>query len=251
LIQFVLVIEAYEAVRTYAQRLVVDEQASVREVEDEQHIFAPDGQGKMRIDVRHTPIEILSAVKLTRQRTVTVTHGGFSGVRDPLPDESVVSIVSVTQGGTTYTQGTDYTLINDGVDWSPAGAEPATGSTYSVTYQYRLIVQPETPDSHGFTVSNSVAGQLVQVRYSYRLSRIDILVIDKNGDARQVQGVPHSNSPTPPAAPSETLKIATVLQHWEGLPDVVNDSVRVTSMREIELIKKASWTFSTWRGGRR
>jgi hypothetical protein len=229
----------YEAVRGFDQRLTVDETASVREVEDEQHAFAPDGQGKMRIDVRHTPIEFISMVKLTRQRTVSITHGGFSGVRDPLPDESVVSIVSVAQGGTTYTQGTDYTLQNDGVNWSPAGAEPAPGSVYTVTYQYRLIAQPENPDIHGFSVSNSVAGQLVQVRYSYRLSRIDILVIDKNGDARQVLGVPHSNSPTPPSAPLETLKIATVIQNWEGLPEVVNDSVRVTSMREIELMRKS------------
>jgi hypothetical protein len=229
----------YEAFRSYAQRLVVDENASIREVEDEQHIFSPNGSGKMRIDVRHVPIEMISMIKLTRQRTVTITHGAFSGAMDPLPDESVVIIVSVAQSGKTYVQGTDYTLQNDGINWAPLGDEPSPGSTYTVTYQYRLIVQPESPDTHGFTVSNSVTGQLVQVRYSYRLPRVDILVIDKNGDAQLVMGVPHSNSPTPPSAPPETLRIATIIQRWEGLPEVVNDSVRVTSMREIELMRKS------------
>lgn len=229
----------YEVVRSYAQRLVVDENASIREVEDEQHVFAPDAQGKMRINVRHTPIEFVSMVKLTRQRTVTITHGSFSGVRDPLPDESVVSIVSVVQDTTTYVQGTDYILQNDGVDWSKPGSEPTAGSTYTVTYQYRKIVEPENSDVHGFSVSNSVSGQLVQVRYSYRLTRIDILALYRDGDVCQILGVPHHSSPVAPSAPSDALKLATVIQRWEGLPEVIDDAIRVTSMRDLESMKRS------------
>lgn len=52
---------------------------------------------------------------------------------------SVQSIVSVVQGATTYTLTTDYLLTADAVDWSPGGAEPATGSQYVVTYTYLKI----------------------------------------------------------------------------------------------------------------
>ena len=53
---------------------------------------------------------------------------------------TVVSIVSVVQGGTTYTVTTDYVLGTNTVDWSPAGAEPAVGSLYTVTYTYKKTV---------------------------------------------------------------------------------------------------------------
>jgi len=50
---------------------------------------------------------------------------------------TVVSIVSVVQGATTYTVTTDYVLGTNTVDWSPAGVEPAVGSLYTVTYTYK------------------------------------------------------------------------------------------------------------------
>jgi len=53
---------------------------------------------------------------------------------------TVVSIVSVVQGTTTYTVTTDYVLGTNTVDWSPAGAEPAVGSLYTVTYTYKKPV---------------------------------------------------------------------------------------------------------------
>lgn len=49
---------------------------------------------------------------------------------------TVLSIVSVVQGATTYVPTTDYVLGTNTVDWSPAGAEPAVGSQYTVTYTY-------------------------------------------------------------------------------------------------------------------
>ncbi len=49
---------------------------------------------------------------------------------------TILSIVSVVQGATTYVVTTDYVLGTNTVDWSPAGAEPVTGSFYTVTYTY-------------------------------------------------------------------------------------------------------------------
>lgn len=53
---------------------------------------------------------------------------------------TVVSIVSVVQGSTTFTVTTDYVLGTNTVDWSPAGAEPTSGTQYTVTYTYKKPV---------------------------------------------------------------------------------------------------------------
>jgi len=102
-----------------------------------------------------------------RKATITILNGGtISDVLDlglPAPDTAqtsqvmtkgsaggadlillngqeavtVVSIVSVVQGATTYVVTTDYTLGTNTVNWAPAGAEPAVGSQYTVTYTYK------------------------------------------------------------------------------------------------------------------
>jgi hypothetical protein len=77
-----------------------------------------------------------------------VTRGQIPGGSDELSEDSVVEIVAVNQGGTwdpqheTFTggntfAGTAYTRDGNAVDWSPAGDEPATGSSYAVAYKYR------------------------------------------------------------------------------------------------------------------
>jgi hypothetical protein len=231
-------IEGREVLRPYAQRLIRQEDPDIQDVTAEEHIFNPVS-GAMRITLRHAPVYELHSVRGTKQRTVTVTHGSYTGVLDPLPDESIVSIIEVRQGETVYKQGTDYTLLNDRVNWSPAGAEPAPGSTYTVTYQYRGDAGVTAPDTAGFTVAGLVAGQLVTVEYSYMLPRVDIVVLNKSGEVSVVMGVSHRYAPFAPAVPSGVLRLATVYQSWEGLPRVVNDSVRVTSMRDLDAIKRA------------
>jgi hypothetical protein len=77
-----------------------------------------------------------------------VTRGQIPGGSDELSEDSVVEIVAVNQGGTwdpqteSFTGGTTfsssaYTRDGNAVDWSPAGDEPATGSSYSVAYKFR------------------------------------------------------------------------------------------------------------------
>jgi hypothetical protein len=231
-------VEGKEVIRPYAQRLIVAEDPDIRDVMSEEHIFNPS-QGAMRVTLRHAPVYEIASVRGTKQRTVTLTHGSFSGASDPLPDESVIALVEVRQVDVVYTYGADYTLLNDRVNWSPAGAEPSPGSTYTVTYQYRTTITAENPDTAGFTVSGLVDGQLVTVDYSYMLPRVDIVVLDKSGGVSIVKGVSHRYAAVAPAAPTGTLKLATISQAWDGAPTVVNDSIRVTSMKDLDAMKKA------------
>jgi hypothetical protein len=78
----------------------------------------------------------------------SITRGSVPGGSDSLSRTSVVSIVAINQGGTwnpatesfsggtTYASST-YALDGNRVSWAPVGAEPATGSSYSVAYLYR------------------------------------------------------------------------------------------------------------------
>lgn len=232
-------VRGYEVTVPYAVRLVVDEDADVYDVEGEPHTFNPDGGGTMRLDVNHWPIDTVKKTGVTVQRTVTVTHGGYSGCADPLPNTSIVQLVSVKQGTKTYTQGTDFRLIADVVDWSPSGDEPAPGSNYEVVYQYRTVATPAGQDSRGFTVDGLVPGSLVLVDYSYRLPRKDIIVIDQKANVTLVKGVAHRYAPVPPETPPNTIRLALVHQNWDGLPTVVNNATAAVPMTTLEAMRKS------------
>lgn len=119
---------------------------------------------------------------MTRQKTVSVVHGSYSGCADALPDTSVMSLVEIKQGDTVYEAGTDYKRTGDTVDWSPTGNEPATGSTYQVTYTYLdKTLTPEDADYDGFSVSGAVSGTGIMVSYNQALPRIDRLCITGDG----------------------------------------------------------------------
>lgn len=191
-----------------------------------------------RITLDRAPVGEITQVRITAEKTVTLTHGGYTGAQDPLPDTSVLSIVSVSQLGTTYTQGSDYKLTAGKVDWSLSGAEPAPGSTYSVTYQYIASVTPTAVDSTGFSVTGAIPGSLVLVSYNQKLPRIDRLCLDQDGAFIWLHGVAAEWNPAPPAVPAGLLPLATIRQTWTAERSVLNDGVRVISMSELAQINE-------------
>lgn len=183
-----------------------------------------------RVNFDRTPGTAPSEVSITAEKTVTLTHGVFTGAQDPLPDTSVLSIIEVKQGATTYTPTTDYLLTAGKVDWSPAGAEPAPGSTYTVKYRYITDVAPTAVDDTGFTVTGAVSGTLILVTYSQKLPRIDRLCLDTSGRLVWVIGVSSAFNPQPPSVPADMLALASVYQTWTASRAVSNDGVRVVTM---------------------
>ncbi len=227
-------VRGYEVKLPYSVPLVVEEVPKFGETTDEPHSFQPDGDGNMRVDLRHGPVEAIREISVRKAKTVSIVHGSYTGCADPLPDTSVVSIVAITQDATTYVQGTDFQLTADRADWSLPGNEPAPGSTYQITYQYRTAVAPISPDSYGFNVSGLVPDSEIFVDYQYRLLRKDLIVIDKEGQVRHVPGVSHRYAPAYPAEPAGTLTLALVDQDWEGSPKITPCAVRAVPMSELE-----------------
>lgn len=211
-----------------SRRVPLTVQPDLKVVANEPHLSA--GTAPQRIDFDRTPGTNISAVSITAEKTVTLTHGGFTGAADLLPDTSVLSILSVTQGASTYTQGGDYILAAGRCDWSPGGAEPSPGSTYQVTYRYITLVAPTAVDSEGFTVSGAVSGTLVLVSYSQKLPRIDRLCVNVLGVPVWVVGVSAEENAQLPDVPEDYLAVASIYQTWTESRRVANDGVRVVPM---------------------
>ena len=209
-----------------SRRIPFDAQPDMRFVDTEIH--TADGSPSQRVDVAHPPLASVSQLRITRRKTATVVHGSYSGVADPLPDSSIVSLVEVRQGDTVYVSGADYKKTGDTVDWSPLGNEPATGSTYECTYDYIVAVQPEEQDYDGFSVIDAVAGSSIIVSYNQALPRVDRLCLTQEGGFTWLKGVSAEYNARAATPADGVLALATIYQYWRGdVGQVVNDWVRV------------------------
>lgn len=220
---------------TTSQRVILAAVPDLKAIANEPHLSTT--ASAQRINFNRAPGTAILEVSITAEKTVTLTHGVSTGAIDPLPDNSVLSLIEVKQGGTTYTAGSDYVLNADKVDWSPAGAEPAPGSTYTVKYQYITNVTPTAVDDDGFTVTGAVAGTLVQVTYSQKLPRFDRLCINASGQFVWLIGVAADYNAQPPAVPPDLLLLATVSQTWRDTRTVTNDGVRVVPMPQLARVE--------------
>ncbi len=200
-------------------------------IDTEPHLSQTDAAQRITLD--RYPVGDISEVRITKETTETVSHGGFVGAADPLGNTSVVEIVSVSQGGVTYVQGTDYKLTASKVDWSLGGAEPAPRSTYSVIYRHIAEAEITAKDLSGFTVEGAVPGSQVLVSYSQMLPRIDRLCISREGEFVWTEGIAAEWSPQSPRVPDDMLAIATIHQTWDDTRRVVNDGVATVPMDEI------------------
>ena len=203
------------------------------------------GAGTQTVTLNYKPVNDIIDVVCTLEKTVTISHGAFTGAIDALPDTAVLSIQSVVQGGTTYTLGNDYNLTSDQVDWSPGGAEPAPGSTYTVTYRYLDSVTPANidPDAGTFEVTGAVASTLILVDYRWKLPRYDLLTMDKEGGFHVIKGVSSRFTPAIPytSVPESQLLLSSIYYDWfsTSTPKVEDIGTRVTDMDDLRRMKKA------------
>ena len=224
---------------SYSLRSVFDNECDIQTVESDPYIFSPNGLGNMTINLNYTPIAEVTNIDITAEKTVTLTHGNYSGVLDPIPSTSVLDIMRVKQGSTIYVKGTDYKLTAGQVDWSLSGAEPAPGSSYEITYRHRAQVTPTNVTDTSIDISGAVDGSMVLVSYSWKMPRYDLITIDSLGTVRRIKGLAHPWSPAVPKAPGGQLVLAQIHQTWtsDDIPSVVNNGVRVTTMADIESMK--------------
>ena len=221
---------------TFSADEVIDGENITKEVTQSETL---SGDTK-KITLAHVPVERISVVRVTKQRTVTnLTHGSASCV-DELPDDSVTKIIEVKQGAKFYTEGTDFRFVSetDGLDWSLSGDEPTAGSKFDVTYQYRVNAG-FTFNTASVTVTDSdfLSDEPIDVTYAYRMPRKDIIILKEDSSVELIRGSPDAMNPIEPDTPSGAIRLAVVSQSWVNAPEV-NNSVRSIQEQIYEMARK-------------
>lgn len=229
-------VNGYEVELPHSIRSRFENEIDLMTVHSDPYVFEPNVSGEMTIKLNYTPLAEIISVDITAQKTLNLTHGSYGGCLDPIPNQSVLKIVSIKQNTTLYSEGTDFKLTQGQVDWSPSGAEPAPGSSYEITYQYRTQVSPSDVTDTGFKIKGAVVNSMVLVSYKWKMPRYDAITIDREGIIRMIKGLAHPWSPSVPKVPAGQLSLANIYQTWgtDKKPEVTNNAIRVVLMSDLE-----------------
>ena len=222
-------VNGYKTERRASERLAYTKDPDLRDIENENHTLAVSS-GEATITPNYAPIDNLDAVRVTLRVTETVSRGMTANGSDALARSGASAIISVVQGMTTYIPTTDYVLSGSSVSWAAGGAEPAGGSTYSVTYNFTYSIPVGTVDFDDTTITvedQSGVGTLVNggaasVDYSYKLKRIDLIEMTEGGAIRRIKGVSHATNPQKPNNSPDALELATIRYDWYNDPAVAD-----------------------------
>jgi hypothetical protein len=233
-------IDGFKVERTQSQRLRLPIDPDLQRVSSEPQVFNDSGDGSMVVTINRPPLAQVLDIKVTQQKTETVAHGAFTGSRDVLTEPTVVAVLEVTQGGTTYAQGTDYKVVGDEIDWSPGGAEPAPGSSYQVTYQYIASITPTDLTDTGFNVTGVVQGSTMYIDYQWKLPRVDVLALTADGQVERIKGISQVRNPVAPTVPGSRLALAEIGYDWRSgsEPVVRNIAIRTIKVSELTAMQR-------------
>jgi hypothetical protein len=234
-------VDGYELELSHSLRVRLQENPDIQEIESDPYTFQPESDGSMIVQLNNAPICEISKVDATIEKNISMTHGSYTGCTDSIPDTAVLEIIQVSQGGTLYVVNTDYKLKSGGVDWSPSGAEPSPGSTYTLIYRVRGRLTPTEITEKSFKITGAVPGSLILVDYSWKLPRYDLLTIGANGVTSRISGISHSYKPSIPKTPSGQLALAYISQTWEqgAKPLITNCSIKVIPMSDIDAMRQS------------
>ncbi|WP_047308781.1 DUF4815 domain-containing protein [Rhodopseudomonas palustris] len=207
----------YKRTRPASYRLRVDEEPEIMLIDDEPHAV---DSGAQTVVVRFAPIAEVVECTIIAEKTVTLTHGAYTGVSDALPDPTVLSITEIKQGGTTYAATADYKLAGAAVDWSPGGAEPAPGSTYTVKYRYLTNAEPTNIQRDRFDITGAADGTVAYIKYRTKLPRYDAVVVDQAGVVSYLKGISSLYAPQVVQVAPTLVKLADVFNNWGLVPTV-------------------------------
>lgn len=233
-------IDGFKVERSQSQRLRLPIDPDLQRVSSEPQVFNDSGDGSMVVTINRPPLAQVLDIKVTQAKTETVAHGAFTGSRDVLTEPTVVAVLEVKQGGTTYAQGTDYKVVGDEIDWSPGGAEPAPGSSYQVTYQYIASLTPTNLTDTGFKVTGVVQGSTMYIDYQWKLPRVDLLALTADGQVERIKGISQVRNPIAPTVPASRLALAEIAYDWRSssVPAVRNIAIRTIKVSELTAMQR-------------
>lgn len=239
-------VKGYEVSKTTSQTIALDRVSSLRQTTNEPKIFR-DGSNSYQLNNDY--VNDVSKIVAIVQKQQSLTRGSIIGGIDYLPLTPVVEIVSVTQGETTYTQGVDYQLTSDGVDWSLGGSTPNPGESYTVVWSYNktmkkdedyTLVKSEDGSKGSIRFNDSgdlpVDGSTFLANYDCVLCRRDVIALNQDGKVIVTAGQPDilRTVESPSVDSEEVLILGSVLQKPntnEVL--VINSNIQSVSMLDL------------------
>lgn len=129
-------IGGYEVDKKSASLIGIDKSDETRTQYNESFTFIPE----VTYPLNNSPVKSIDELDCMVQKTKDMTRGEIEGGFDHIDDDregSVVEITKVIAGTTEYHPVQDYVFKEGGISWEPTGgAEPATGTSYKVTYKF-------------------------------------------------------------------------------------------------------------------
>lgn len=245
-------IKGYEVFSRYATQVVLNRSLKYLSTFNEPKLFT---EGVYVYLLANQPFKSVNEVSADVRYTEEVTRGNIQNGQDLLSKTPVVRIISVTAGSTTYTQGVDYTLVSNNVDWgvsASSGKIPSIGSTYTVVYEYRKLLEQNKDFS--ITSTNDIfylhlisSGSLpvpnsrIEISYDFYLARKDLICLDQYGNFKVFEGESDviNRCEAPLNKDSSLLPLGSVLLKPNSNTFIVNNykNYRLT-MEEIYNISK-------------
>jgi hypothetical protein len=236
-------INGYKVDKKTDSSVLVNQDPNTLAIRFEPHTFVPDINGKYQMWTNRAPIAQITSLSGVKQKSVTVTKGPIRTTdNNVIPDASVLSVVSVRQNATTYLAGRDFTVVGTSINWattSTGNIAPAPGSSYTITYTYLTQVTPDSVGLGYVTVSGLVPGSQVTIDYTYKIPRMDLMVLNQDGSLSVLKGIPQLRNPYPPTPSASQLALATLYVDWINDPVVTNVAPRTASMADIETMRKS------------
>jgi len=245
----------YQVTKPDSTRQPVSKALDTRRVENEAFFY---DNSTRRGRLGNYPVaEVNSVTGQIRATRQTISRGATPNGTDTLPHSSVFNIERVWTEDNgelvqEYTRGQDFQLINgNAIDWSPTGAEPNTGTTYFVTYNYNKTMVRETDykvtiegsgdnrrwfiDFNGMTGNIPIVDSMVTVDYTYYLARVDLIIMDKDGEVIIKQGEPDALQlvQTPYHEDPYTLILGNITIY----PDSYTTAVRKSNTSNLSMIE--------------
>lgn len=160
----------------------VDRTLDSDDLQAEPHLFST---GTYPYTLNVNPVMSVSEVEATLlSPTIPMTRGNVVNGQDAIPNpySNVETVVSITQGVTTYVSGVDYNLVGSFISWLPGGNQPATGSSYSLVVRYRKVL---TLGIRTHTFVSNEAQTVAGATTSLAQSRIERIILLTDTDANQ------------------------------------------------------------------
>lgn len=239
-------VKGYEVTKTTAQSVALPRANTLRQVENEPKIYRTSTDKYALNNAYPNSISKIVAIVQVEQ---DITRGSIVGGIDYLPMTPVAEIIEVKQGGTTYTQGEDFQLTNDGIDWSLDGKAPDPGTSYHVIWTYNknmikdvdFVLETAEGSDVGevkFLVSGDkpINNSTFLVNYNFKLCRRDTISLDKDGKVIRTPGQPDIlRTVESPSVDSDSVLVlgSTLLKPNSNEVVIINNNTQTIPMLDL------------------